>query len=182
MDIWLDIPTPVAAVLPRRVVLPLEHPLSMGRDPDADIRVGMWNMFISQRQCEVGRDGCGAWFQDVGSRNGTFLNEGLVEVGSSHRLLPHDVMRIGNTRIRVGWDFVVEPSWLHWEAGIVVALARRVRDEGDHAAMPILADALEDVGCTESGILEHMRGPRPHVRECWVIDALLNPKRGKSVG
>jgi hypothetical protein len=37
----------------------------------------------------------------------------------------------------------------------------------------VLADALEDAGCTEAIILEHLRGPGPHYRGCFVIDALL---------
>jgi hypothetical protein len=39
--------------------------------------------------------------------------------------------------------------------------------------MPILADALEEAGCTDAAILGHCRGPGPHVRGCWVVDLLL---------
>jgi len=38
---------------------------------------------------------------------------------------------------------------------------------------PILADALEDAGCDNADILSHLRGPGPHVRGCWVMDAIL---------
>ena len=38
--------------------------------------------------------------------------------------------------------------------------------------LPILADALEDAGCTEQAILEHCRGGTEHVRGCWVVDLL----------
>ena len=37
----------------------------------------------------------------------------------------------------------------------------------------ILADALEDAGCTDATILEHLRGPGPHVRGCFVVDLML---------
>lgn len=40
--------------------------------------------------------------------------------------------------------------------------------------LPILADALEEAGCTDADILAHCRGPRSHVRGCWVIDLLLS--------
>lgn len=40
--------------------------------------------------------------------------------------------------------------------------------------LAVLADALEDAGCTEVAILEHLRGPGPHVRGCWVVDLLLD--------
>lgn len=52
-------------------------------------------------------------------------------------------------------------------------LAGRIYDDRDHAAMPVLADALEDAGCTEATILGHLRTQGPHVRGCWVIDLLL---------
>lgn len=39
--------------------------------------------------------------------------------------------------------------------------------------LPILADALQEAGCTDAAILEHCRGPGPHVRGCWVVDLLL---------
>ena len=42
--------------------------------------------------------------------------------------------------------------------------------------LPILADALEEAGCTDAAILGHLRGPGPHVRGCWVIDLLLGKK------
>ena len=45
--------------------------------------------------------------------------------------------------------------------------------ELDPARLAVLADALEDAGCTDADILGHLRGPGPHVRGCWVIDLLL---------
>jgi len=39
--------------------------------------------------------------------------------------------------------------------------------------MPILADALQDAGCDNAGILNHCRGNGPHVRGCWVVDLVL---------
>jgi hypothetical protein len=38
----------------------------------------------------------------------------------------------------------------------------------------MLADALEDSGCADQGILGHLRGQEQvHVRGCWVVDLLL---------
>ena len=39
--------------------------------------------------------------------------------------------------------------------------------------MPILADALQDADCNNADILDHCRGPGPHVRGCWVVDLVL---------
>jgi len=64
----------------------------------------------------------------------------------------------------------VAPSWL---TSTVVALARQIYDSRDFSAMPILADALQDAGCDNEAILDHCRGPGPHVRGCWVVDLLL---------
>jgi hypothetical protein len=38
--------------------------------------------------------------------------------------------------------------------------------------VPVLADALEEAGCTDRTLLEHCRGGL-HVRGCWAVDLLL---------
>jgi hypothetical protein len=40
------------------------------------------------------------------------------------------------------------------------------------ALLLILADALEDAGCTDRAILDHCRGPGPHCSGCFVVDLL----------
>lgn len=67
----------------------------------------------------------------------------------------------------------VNLDWRAWNAGIVVALARSIYDDRSFDHLPILADALEDAGCDDANILDHMRGPGPHTRGCWVLDLLL---------
>ena len=54
-----------------------------------------------------------------------------------------------------------------------VTLARQMYESLDFGAMPILADALQDAGCDSADILNHCRGPGPHVRGCWVVDLVL---------
>ena len=61
-------------------------------------------------------------------------------------------------------------SWLN---STVVALAQAIYTHRAFDRMPILADALEDAGCTNADILSHCRGPGPHVLGCWVVDLLL---------
>ena len=60
-----------------------------------------------------------------------------------------------------------------WRTPTAVALARGMYDSRDFGAMPILADALQDAGCDSGNVLEHCRGPGPHVRGCWVVDLVL---------
>ncbi|MDB5306779.1 MAG: hypothetical protein JWO38_981 [Gemmataceae bacterium] len=63
-----------------------------------------------------------------------------------------------------------DPSW---RASTAAALARQVYESRDFAPMPILADALQDAGCESADVLDHCRGPGPHVRGCWVVDWVL---------
>jgi hypothetical protein len=65
------------------------------------------------------------------------------------------------------------PSWLTWHDGLIVSMARQIYESRNFTDMPILADALEEAGCTNAGILNHCRQPGEHVRGCWVIDLIL---------
>jgi hypothetical protein len=67
-----------------------------------------------------------------------------------------------------------------WDTRQVVALAQAAYEErelpGGHldpARLAVLADALEEAGCTDQNIRDHLRGPGPHVRGCWALDLLL---------
>ena len=61
-----------------------------------------------------------------------------------------------------------------WRTSTVLALAQQMYDSREFSAMPILADALQDAGCDNADILDHCRGPGPHVRGCWVVDLVLS--------
>jgi len=52
-------------------------------------------------------------------------------------------------------------------------MARQADESGGYGGLPVLADALEEAGCTDADLLGHLRGPGPHVRGCWVLDLLL---------
>lgn len=60
-----------------------------------------------------------------------------------------------------------------WRTGTAVSLAHTMYESRDHSPMPILADALQDAGCEDEDVLNHCRGSGPHVRGCWVVDAVL---------
>jgi len=64
----------------------------------------------------------------------------------------------------------IKPEWL---SSTVVALAHQMYESRDFGAMPSLADALQDAGCDSDDVLDHCRGPGPHVRGCWVVDLVL---------
>ncbi len=65
------------------------------------------------------------------------------------------------------------PAWLSWNGGAVEGLARSIESEQAFERLPLLADALEDAGCTDAALLGHCRGPGPHARGCWALDLLL---------
>jgi hypothetical protein len=65
-----------------------------------------------------------------------------------------------------------EPSWLTWNDGTVPRLAHAIRTEGAFDRMPVLADALEEAGCTDADILGHCRSGVPHRPDCWVLGML----------
>jgi hypothetical protein len=67
----------------------------------------------------------------------------------------------------------IDASWLTWNSGTVVRLARSIYEERRWEDMPILGDVLEEAGCTEVDLLTHCQGHGPHARGCAVVDALL---------
>jgi hypothetical protein len=64
-------------------------------------------------------------------------------------------------------------SWRTWNNGVCFGIAKGIYQDRMFDQLPILADALEEAGCTEPDILNHCRQPGEHVRGCWVVDALL---------
>ena len=60
-----------------------------------------------------------------------------------------------------------------WRTPTAVALASGMYESRAFDRLPILADALQDAGCDSDEVLDHCRGPGPHVRGCWVVDLVL---------
>jgi hypothetical protein len=84
------------------------------------------------------------------------------------------------------FEYVYHPvtlsrSWLNWNDGTVVRLAKAAYDDRilpagtlDNARLAILADALEEAGCADELVLGHLRNGGEHYRGCFVVDALLS--------
>jgi hypothetical protein len=68
---------------------------------------------------------------------------------------------------------VVDPSWQTQPA---IHIAEGIYTDRAFDRLPILADALEEAGCTDADILAHCRSDGPHVRGCWVVDLILGKK------
>jgi hypothetical protein len=78
----------------------------------------------------------------------------------------------------------LDHHWMAWNGGTVVKLAQSAYVERrlpggtlEPGRLAILADALEEAGCTDAEILGHLRGPGPHYRGCHVVDLLYPHNR-----
>jgi hypothetical protein len=67
-----------------------------------------------------------------------------------------------------------------WNDGCVLKLAAAAYEDRllpsshlDPDRLAVLADALEEAGCTDAELLGHLRGSGLHVRGCWTVDLLL---------
>jgi hypothetical protein len=88
-------------------------------------------------------------------------------------VLPSHVAHVIRTAIRKGWkplepgppfvrDVELDPFGGQefdpkWRTEAVIGLAAKMRDTNDLAALPILADALEEAGCQNEALLTYCR-------------------------
>lgn len=70
-------------------------------------------------------------------------------------------------------SIALDPTFLTWHDGTISKLALAIYEDRAFHHMPILADALEEAGCTDTTLLGHCRRLSEHVRGCWVVDLLL---------
>jgi hypothetical protein len=79
----------------------------------------------------------------------------------------------GNPFLAVSLDSV-------WLTPTIQTLAQAAYEERalpsgelDPTRLAVLADALEEAGCADRAILDHLRGPGLHIRGCFAVDLLL---------
>jgi hypothetical protein len=68
-----------------------------------------------------------------------------------------------------------------WRTPVVARLAQAAYDERilpsghlDPARLAVVTGALEEAGCSDPAIRDHLRGSGPHARGCWVVDLILD--------
>jgi hypothetical protein len=66
----------------------------------------------------------------------------------------------------------LDASVLAWNDAAVPRVAAAIYEERRFEDLPILADALEEAGCTDAELLGHCRGGE-HARGCWAVDSVL---------
>jgi hypothetical protein len=88
--------------------------------------------------------------------------------------LDKELLSEASTWHRQNAGVTVSPAWLTWNDAAVRRVAETILREENLALLPVLADALEEAGCTDAEVLGHLRDrDAVHVRACWVIDLLL---------
>jgi hypothetical protein len=60
-----------------------------------------------------------------------------------------------------------------WRTADAVGLARAIYEDRVFVRMPLLADALMDVGCDDGLLLAHCRTAGQHARGCFALDLVL---------
>src|SRR5262249_46312473 len=108
-------------------------------------------------------------------RSPDHLLTAFSQMPAKNRVIGGALLReiVGNPFRPIGLD----ASWL---APPVPALAeaayqQRVLPVGhlDPLRLAVLSDAMQDAGCYNDDVLTHLRRPGPHVRGCFLLDALL---------
>ena len=113
--------------------------------------------------------GCAFYSSNRGAKlDGPNRDQEASELATAERRFQSDLLRdiFGNPFRPVAFD----PAW---RTEAAVGIAAKMYDDRQFAAMPILADALQDAGCEDEQVLTHCREPGTHVRGCWVVDLLL---------
>lgn len=85
----------------------------------------------------------------------------------------HGVLWGRDIELLWGWT----PPDLREFGETVVGTARQLADAGTFGNLPVLADALEEAGCTDPMVLAHCRDCVGHQDGCWVVDQILDPAR-----
>jgi len=66
----------------------------------------------------------------------------------------------------------VDPGWLAWRGATIARIAELIHSGDSFELLPVLADALEEAGCTDAWLLGHCRVAEGHVPGCWAVESL----------
>ena len=179
----------MAAFPPPTLVLYLDHPLSdlvsacyRSQDPEYDYafvdptEITHWFQSTSPTEHAVALDQFERLLSAISRHRGPI--DGRRAFDLSHMWQsPHDCLdNLADWRLAIaeairGMD---DPPFFNpnWMTETVVALRDAILAEKAFDRLPILADALEEAGCDNRFILDHLRGDDDHAHMCWVLDLL----------
>jgi hypothetical protein len=143
---------------------------TFGRSRDTDYRLP--DAHMGRQHFQVAWLGCGLLVRPLHNRRAMFLNCSLIPWGEWTRMQPGDFLLASEARLRV----VAAPQRVSYS---VLPMIRSIREGGDHASLPILADALEEEGFDSPEILQHCRETE-HDACCWVLGLPWGP--GQAAG
>jgi hypothetical protein len=160
---------------PSALDLDPDHPITLGRSRDNTMV--LHDRHAARLHAQV-YNLKGRWYlRDCGTRNHTYVNAARVQ--GETPLLDGQEIAIADLRLRFLLrcggklpppDPALDPAW---RTPTVLHLAQAIDDDRAFEHLPILADALEEAGCRDQPILDHLRGPGPHVRGCWPLELIL---------
>jgi pSer/pThr/pTyr-binding forkhead associated (FHA) protein len=84
--------------LRRGSTIEMTGPTTVGRAAESSVRID-GDVFASARHARIDPRPDGVWVEDLGSTNGTFVNEARID--GARLLRPGDVVRIGQTELRL---------------------------------------------------------------------------------
>src|SRR5262249_19803546 len=151
---------------PSALDLDPDRPITLGRSQDNTMV--LHDEHASRRHLRVYFRG-GHWYIWDHSRHGTYVNSVRMS-GEVRGLDGQEEIGIADLRLRFLLlcggkypppDPALDPAW---RTPIVLHLAQAIYDDRAFDQLPILADALEEAGCTDADLLGHLRGPGPHLR------------------
>jgi hypothetical protein len=144
----------------------------------ADGLAGPEELRAARLACQ-GAGGHAAWYaaatnSAIAARNAARSAQAGIANNALHGSLPDELFAQAKLVREIFGDHVrkisVDSAWL---TASVVKLARKIYDERAFDEIPRLAEELEKLGCANQELLDHCRGPGPHVRGCWVVDLVL---------
>lgn len=144
--------------------------INFGRDEEYKrVLAWSWGWFLADLAEELE---CGNFHFEDGERRGLKLINPAPPWGSLYNEI--DRWSEAKTAGRRPFDPLTTTALNPLRADTtVMQLARGIAATRDFGALPVLADALEEAGCTDKRLLAHCRTPGDHGCGCWAVDLLL---------
>jgi hypothetical protein len=101
----------------------------------------------------------------------------IAEFARAAARSPEGRCQAGLLRCVFGDPFLPVPALgldlLAWNGAAVERCGESIYRGRRFDDLPVLADCLEEAGCTDAALLGHLRGPGPHALGCWTLNLIL---------